>query len=106
MPTQDSNIDIVDYISETKMFPITEISYFAWDNGKGARLKALRGSISRDSLAKKLKTSSPGASKQYIQKLEDGRAESVSREILQNICAAIGCDISNVIPSVVLSIQK
>ena len=106
MSTENSNIVMNNYSKEELMVKLCDVAYFRWDADKGARLKQLRGKITRRSLAEKLKNSEHKCSHQYIQTLETGKANSVGRDLMLAVCEAIGADIGEILTTVKISTPK
>lgn len=88
------------------MVPLADVAYFNWDKAKGERIRQVRGSVSRRELADRIVAGGQQCSHQYIQKIEEGGADSVSSEIIQSICKALGASLSQIIPLLVVSEPK
>jgi DNA-binding Xre family transcriptional regulator len=76
------------------------VAAIAWNVELGARLKSLRGKVSRASLSQKLAESGYQCSRQYIQKLEVGDALSISKDLLVGICNALEIELGQLLPTV------
>jgi len=85
------------------MVDLEYVSRFIWNESLGQRLKSLRGKMSRRSLAEQLKATGRNCSHQFIQKLENGGAESIEPALLIAICQVLGTDLGQVIPTMQLS---
>ena len=86
------------------MIPLRYIARLHWDKDLGAKLKALRGGVTRRSFAEKIKTNGAGLSHQYLQELEEGKPESISVELLEKVCNALEVSIGEFYPA--LKIEK
>lgn len=88
------------------MVPLTDVAFFHWDKDKGSRVKRLRGKVSRRELAEKLRAIGCQCSHQYLQKIEDGAAETVAAPIVSAICETLGVGLSEIIPTIAVSSPK
>ncbi|MEO1375063.1 MAG: helix-turn-helix transcriptional regulator [Cyanobacteria bacterium J06635_10] len=80
------------------------IATFKWTEKQGSKLLSLRGKMSRRELAEKTEELGTGIARQYIQQLEQPhmfikRIKSdyltVSVEVVQVLCEALGVDITD-----------
>ena len=83
------------------MIPYDRVSFILWDKRTGERLKAIRDSkdLTREELVQAL-----GGVPSYstLRKLEEGKADSVSRENIDAILAAMQEDITALFQTVTI----
>lgn len=84
------------------MIPLQYVSQIRWDSDLGERLRYLRGKLSRRELAIKVQEQGQACTHQYIQKMEDGKAGSVSLEIIQAICDVLEVKLGQLIPTLLV----
>ncbi|AKG24884.1 helix-turn-helix domain-containing protein [Calothrix sp. 336/3] len=87
------------------MISLKYVDKLKWSPELGKRLQELRGDISMRALAEKVSSLGLNCSHQYIYKLEDGRAEAVSTDIIVAICKVLGTDFKVLFPSAYLDIS-
>lgn len=96
------------------MIDIKYVSAVRWDEKLGTRLKTLRGKTSRRELALRTQSKGNGVSHQYIQQLEQPQIFAkrlktsenltVSFEVVQVLCEALGVDISDLFDSAKITV--
>jgi len=82
------------------MISLECVDKLKWSPELGKRLQSLRGDVSMRSLAEKVSHNGLTCTYQYIHKLEVGKAESVSTELILAICNALDTDFKKLFPSV------
>lgn len=88
------------------MVALTYVDKLKWSQEEGRRLEELRGKIPMRALAEKINALGISCSYQYIHKLEEGKAESVSTDLLLAICGALGIDFNQLFPGIYLDISQ
>lgn len=84
------------------MISLDCVDRLKWSPELGKRLQSLRGDVSMRLLADKVSQNGLTCTYQYIHKLEVGKAEAVSTELILAICNALGVDFKRLFPSVYL----
>lgn len=87
------------------MIGLEYVDRLKWSAELGKRLEILRGAISMRALADKVNSKGHQCSYQYIHKLEEGKAESVSTEIIIAVCDALGVDFKELYPSFYIEVS-
>lgn len=105
MSTLNDNIE-EKHPQTTLMVPLSCVSRLKWNSELGEKLKSLRGKTSRRELAEKLKEDGHPLSHQSLQKYEEGRADSISPELLNALCDALNIDLDEFLPYIWLSVSK
>ena len=106
MSTESNKLVVSFYSQEQIMVPLIDVAFFHWDKDKGARMKRLRGKVSRRELAVKLRAAGCQCSHQYLQKIESGTAEAVAAPIVAAICETLGATLAEIIPTMTVSSPK
>lgn len=73
---------------------LNDVRFIAWNPDKGKLLENLRSKKSRRQLAKEIKAKGGVCSEANLKKLEYGKTETVSVQVLQGICAALDIPIN------------
>ncbi|WP_375491191.1 helix-turn-helix domain-containing protein [uncultured Nostoc sp.] len=82
------------------MISLDCVDRLKWSPELGSRLQSLRGDITMRTLADKVNNSGVTCTYQYIHKLEVGKAEAVSTELILAICNALDVDFKRLFPAV------
>ncbi|MDF5730814.1 MAG: hypothetical protein PUP92_23065 [Rhizonema sp. PD38] len=82
------------------MISLECVDKLKWSPELGKRLQSLRGEVSMRALAEKVSHNGLTCTYQYIHKLEVGKAESVSTELILAICNALDTDFKKLFPAV------
>jgi DNA-binding Xre family transcriptional regulator len=91
----------VDRNDQQKLMIFLEcVDRLKWTPELGKRLQFLRGEVSMRALALKVSKNGLTCTYQYIHKLEVGKAEAVSTEIIVAICNALDTDFKKLFPAV------
>ncbi|MBD2770938.1 helix-turn-helix domain-containing protein [Iningainema tapete] len=94
-------VDDVGKNDQTKLMISLEcVDRLHWSHDLGKRLQSLRGKVSMRELAQKVSRNGLTCTYQYIHKLEVGKAEAVSTELILAICNALDVDFKKLFPSV------
>lgn len=87
------------------MIGLEYVDRLKWNEELGKRLESLRGTLSMRALAERVNNLGYQCSYQYIHKLEEGRSESVSTDIIVAICDALGEDFKELYPSFYIEVS-
>ena len=88
------------------MVSLNYVDKLKWSQDEGRRLSQLRDKIPMRALADKISASGVSCSYQYIHKLEEGKAESVSTDLILAICGALDIDFNELFPGIYLDISQ
>ena len=84
---------------ETRMLiGITEVPYVYWSQLRGKRLKAALGKTPNAEVAQQMQELGFECTRQYVDKIVNGKAKSVSISLLLTICKTFGIDVTDIIP--------
>ena len=82
------------------MISLDSVDRLKWTPEHGKRLQSLRGKIPMRTLADKVNNNGVTCTYQYIHKLEAGKAEAVSTDLVLAICNALNTDFKYLFPAV------
>jgi len=82
------------------MISLDSVDRLKWSYELGKRLQFLRGNIPMRTLADKVNNNGVTCTYQYIHKLEVGKAEAVSTDLILAICNALDADFKQLFPAV------
>ncbi len=82
------------------MISLECVDRLKWSPELGKRLQSLRGDVSMRTLAEKVSKNGLTCTYQYVHKLEAGKAEAVSTELILAICNALDVDFKRLFPAV------
>ncbi|MEJ1930698.1 helix-turn-helix domain-containing protein [Nostoc sp. NIES-2111] len=86
---------------ETRVYiSVEDVVSVAWNKDRGVVLKRLRGKKSRQRLADEIAARGGECSHQNLKKLEYGESESVTLQILEDICAALQISVNDFLSTV------
>jgi DNA-binding Xre family transcriptional regulator len=88
------------------MISLDAVDRLKWNPELGKRLQLLRGDVSMRMLAEKVNQSGITCTYQYVHKLEAGKAEAVSTDLILAICKALDIDFKRLFPSVYLDVSE
>ena len=88
------------------MISLKCVDKLKWSPELGSRLQSLRGKTTMRALAEKVSNQGITCSYQYIYKLEDGKAESVSCDLIVAICNALEIDFKGLFPGVYIDFSE
>lgn len=88
------------------MVSLNQVNQLKWSSEKGRLLSKLRGKTPIRTLAEKVGNNGISCSYQYIQKMESGKAESVSTEVIIAICNSLDIDFKQLFPGIYLDISE
>ena len=105
MTTESANIKAKN-IREVIMVPIEWVVMLAWNKECGIILKTLRDKRSRREISDMLFEAGVECSQEYIRKLENGEAASVSTKIITAIAQILDVEIIEIIPDLRVEFSK
>ena len=102
---EGSTIKIV-HFELTRMVPLDLVHSFAWNEERGRRLKALRGSIALADLAKMIDERGVKCGKSNLSKLETGLSQTITQKLLKAICETLDSDFSYFFPTAQIGLDN
>ncbi|MGD1911246.1 MAG: helix-turn-helix domain-containing protein [Rivularia sp. (in: cyanobacteria)] len=105
MTTESANIKAKN-IKEVIMVPIEWVVMLAWNKECGRILKTLRGKRSRREISDMLFEAGVECSQEYIRKLENGEAASVSTKIITAIAQILDVEMIEIMPDLRVEFSK
>jgi transcriptional regulator with XRE-family HTH domain len=91
---------------EVIMVPLDWVVMIAWDEKCGENLKLIRGNRSRRDVAKGVLSLGVECSQEYVRKLEQGKASSVSTKIVVALAKTLGVELVDIIPALRVEVSK
>lgn len=88
------------------MVPMEWVVMLAWNAECGINLKSLRGKRSRREIADALFQEGVECSQEYIRKLENGEAASVSTKIITAIAKTLGVELIEIMSDLRVEVSK
>lgn len=82
------------------MISLDSVDRLKWSPELGKRLQSLRGDVPMRTIAEKVSNSGVTCTYQYIHKLESGKSEAVSTDLIVAICNALDVDFKQLFPAV------
>lgn len=105
MTTESANIKVKN-IKEVIMVPIEWVVMLAWNKECGENLRTLRGKRSRREMSNMLFDAGVECSQEYIRKLENGEAASVSTKIIVTIAQILDIELIEIMSDLRVEISK
>ena len=105
MTTESTNIKTKN-LKEVVMVPLEWVSMLTWDKDSGKNLKQLRNKRSRREVALAVRNTGIDCSQEYIRKLENGEAASVSTKIILAIAKTIDVEVIQIMPDLRVEVSK
>jgi Helix-turn-helix len=105
MTTESTNIKTKN-LKEVIMVPLEWVSMLTWDKDCGKNLKQLRDKRSRREVALAVRNTGIDCSQEYIRKLENGEAASVSTKIILAIAKTIDVEVIQIMPDLRVEVSK
>jgi transcriptional regulator with XRE-family HTH domain len=105
MTTESANIKIKN-VKEVIMVPLEWVVMLAWNRECGETLKSLRGKRSRRDIADAVSEQGVECSQEYIRKLENGEAASVSTKIITTIAKTLDVELIEIMSDLRVEVTK
>ncbi|MBE9053942.1 helix-turn-helix domain-containing protein [Nostocales cyanobacterium LEGE 11386] len=105
MTTESANINRKN-IKEVIMVPLEWVVMLAWDTECGETLKSLRGKKSRREISDAVSSQGVECSQEYIRKLENGEAASVSTKIIAAIAKSLDVELIEIMSDLRVEVSK
>jgi hypothetical protein len=105
MTTESANIKSKN-IKEVIMVPIEWVVMLAWNQECGQTLKSIRGKRSRREISDMLFSAGVECSQEYIRKLENGEAASVSTKIITAIAQILNVELIEIMSDLRVEVSK
>jgi transcriptional regulator with XRE-family HTH domain len=105
MTTESANINTKN-IKEVIMVPLEWVVMLAWNRECGETLKSLRGKRSRRDIADAVSEQGVECSQEYIRKLENGEAASVSTKIITTIAKTLDVELIEIMSDLRVEVTK
>lgn len=105
MTTESANIKSKN-IKEVIMVPIEWVVMLAWNKECGKTLKSIRGKRSRREISDMLFSAGVECSQEYIRKLENGEAASVSTKIITAIAQILNVELIEIMSDLRVEVSK
>jgi DNA-binding Xre family transcriptional regulator len=105
MTTESANIKVKN-IKEVIMVPMEWVVMLAWNAECGENLKTFRGKKSRREIADALSSVGVECSQEYIRKLENGEAASVSTKIITAIAKTLDIELIEIMSDLRVEVSK
>ncbi|MDZ8054619.1 MAG: helix-turn-helix domain-containing protein [Aulosira sp. ZfuVER01] len=105
MTTESANIRTRNF-KEVIMVPLEWVVMLAWNKECGETLKLLRGKRSRREIADAVSQQGVECSQEYIRKLENGEAASVSTKIIITIAKTLDVELIEIISDLRVEVTK
>jgi DNA-binding Xre family transcriptional regulator len=106
MTTESAKIIEDKKLREVIMVPLEWVVMLAWNKDCGSNLKLLRGKRSRREIAEILSNQGVDCSQEYIRKLENGEAASVSTKIIVAIAKTLDVELIEIMSDLRVEISK
>lgn len=88
------------------MVPLKWVVMLAWNKDCGNNLRILRGKRSRREIAEILSSQGVDCSQEYIRKLENGEAASVSTKIILTLAKTLDVELIEIMTDLRVEISK
>ena len=88
------------------MVPLDWVVMIAWNETCGENLKSLRGKRSRREVVESLEKLGVECSQEYLRKLEQGLALSVSTKIVMALAKTLGVEVVDLIPAMRIGLSQ
>lgn len=88
------------------MVPLDWVVMIAWERKCGENLKSLRGNKSRRKIVEGVLSLGVECSQEYVRKLEQGKASSVSTKIVMALAKTLGVELVDIIPALRVELSK
>jgi transcriptional regulator with XRE-family HTH domain len=105
MTTESANIKSKN-IKEVIMVPIEWVVMLGWNKECGRSLKSIRGKKSRREISDMLLNAGVECSQEYIRKLENGEAASVSTKIITAIAQILDVELIEIMSDLRVEVSK
>jgi DNA-binding Xre family transcriptional regulator len=105
MTTESANVKLKN-TKEVIMVPLDWVVMLAWNKECGNNLRLLRGKNSRRKIADALLNQQVECSQEYIRKLENGEAASVSTKIITAIAKTLGVELIEIMTDLRVEVTK
>jgi transcriptional regulator with XRE-family HTH domain len=105
MTTESTNIRTKN-VKEVIMVPLEWVVMLAWNEECGETLKSIRGKRSRRDIADAVSEQGIECSQEYIRKLENGEAASVSTKIITAIAKTLDVELIEIMSDLRVEVTK